>query len=167
MANVPATTLSLRQKCDLREYVRRGGALLVLGGAMAYGRGGWQGSLLEETLPVEVRKTLQEDTWFAPHGARLTIPATAPDWARSADLSLAPYAYFLHQAALKPRAEVFVSVENRPFLAGSDCGEGRSVCVLGMPYGRSPAGQVAFWDWTDWCYLLRDAMWWAMRRNMD
>ena len=165
MGNVPASALSLLQKSFVREYLRRGGAMLALGGMMAFERGGWRGSLLEEALPVEVGASSEENTLFNPKGMRLGMADESPAWVREMEFEAPPYAYFLHKVSVKTQAQLFVSAGGRPFLTGGDYGEGRSVCVLGMPYGTGTPGQIPFWKWTDWNYLLRNAMWWTMRRN--
>lgn len=57
LANVPrgAGGLSERQQQLLTSYVHdMGGGLLMIGGPDAFGAGGWQGSKLEEILPVDM-----------------------------------------------------------------------------------------------------------------
>jgi Mg-chelatase subunit ChlD len=53
LTNVPTTTLSLDQQRTLQIFVRdMGRGLLVAGGPRAFARGGYEGSVLEEMLPV-------------------------------------------------------------------------------------------------------------------
>lgn len=56
LANVPATALSFDRQKALQEYVRSlGHGLVVIGGTTSFGKGGYEGSVLEETLPVRVK----------------------------------------------------------------------------------------------------------------
>lgn len=56
LMNVPARALSSRTMAALQSYVRDlGGGLVAVGGPESYGLGGWFGTPLEETLPVEMR----------------------------------------------------------------------------------------------------------------
>jgi len=55
LQDVPATSLSLDQQSALREYVRSlGHGLLALGGDNSYGLGDYEGTPLEDVLPVEM-----------------------------------------------------------------------------------------------------------------
>lgn len=56
LQDVPATALTLDQQATLREYVRAlGHGLLALGGANSFGLGKYQGTPLEDVLPVDMR----------------------------------------------------------------------------------------------------------------
>jgi Mg-chelatase subunit ChlD len=56
--NVPADALSFDQMAGLQEATRSlGRGLVVVGGAISYGPGGYAGTLLEESLPVTVKVT--------------------------------------------------------------------------------------------------------------
>jgi uncharacterized membrane protein len=55
LVDTPAQSLSPRAMAALQAYVRDlGGGLVAVGGPRAYGVGGWYGTPLEETLPVEM-----------------------------------------------------------------------------------------------------------------
>ncbi len=55
LVDTPAQALSPRALAALQSYVRDlGGGLVAVGGPHAYGVGGWYGTPLEETLPVEM-----------------------------------------------------------------------------------------------------------------
>ena len=65
LVDTPAQALSPRALTALQSYVRDlGGGLVAVGGAHAYGVGGWYGTPLEETLPVEM--TIQDPERFPP-----------------------------------------------------------------------------------------------------
>jgi Mg-chelatase subunit ChlD len=56
LADVPATALSYEKQKALQEYVRSSGkGLIVTGGGQSFGKGGYEGSTLEEALPVRVK----------------------------------------------------------------------------------------------------------------
>ena len=53
LANVPAESFSAAQQQALATYVRDlGGGLIMTGGDMGFGAGGWQGSVVEDIMPV-------------------------------------------------------------------------------------------------------------------
>lgn len=53
LVNTPATTLTLDQQRTLQQYVQElGRGLVVLGGPRAYAPGGYEGSVLDDVLPV-------------------------------------------------------------------------------------------------------------------
>ena len=56
LADVPATALSFDKQKALQEYVRSSGkGLVVTGGGQSFGKGGYEGSTLQETLPLQVK----------------------------------------------------------------------------------------------------------------
>ncbi|MFN8517706.1 MAG: VWA domain-containing protein, partial [Chloroflexia bacterium] len=56
LADVPATMLSVEQQQGLQDYVRSlGRGLVVTGGNNSFGKGEYENSVLEETLPVRVK----------------------------------------------------------------------------------------------------------------
>ena len=65
LVDTPAQSLSPRALAALQSYVRDlGGGLVAIGGPHAYGVGGWYGTPLEETLPVEM--TIHDPERFPP-----------------------------------------------------------------------------------------------------
>ncbi|RME61388.1 MAG: VWA domain-containing protein, partial [Candidatus Dadabacteria bacterium] len=50
--NVPRAGLAAGFDKGLKEYVKKGGGLIVVGGTKSFGLGGWKGSYLEDALPV-------------------------------------------------------------------------------------------------------------------
>ncbi len=162
LCNLNAKGLTLHQKNMLREFVKRGGAMVIFGGHQAYERGNWVGSLLEETLPIRIGDSLEDGLLHEPKGLPLKIAGKLP-WPREAEFDAAPRIYFLHQVSLKANAQVFATAGSRPFLVGGEYGKGRVVCVLGVGLGSPRKGQTPFWIWTDWIYFMRNACWWAMR----
>ena len=65
LVDTPAQSLSPRALAALQSYVRDlGGGLVTVGGPHAYGVGGWYGTPLEETLPVEM--TIHDPERFPP-----------------------------------------------------------------------------------------------------
>ena len=61
LVNVNGKTLSPRKMETLQSYVRDlGGGLVVVGGPESYGMGGYYGTVLEETLPLEMQIKDQE-----------------------------------------------------------------------------------------------------------
>ena len=162
ICNVSARAMSLRQKAFLAEYVRRGGALVVLGGHQSYERGGWEDSLLESILPVRVLPSLEPGLVHHSRGLVVSLPERLP-WLSESDHHVEPRVYFLHRIRLAQGAQVFARAGGEPFVVGGTVGKGRVVCVLGLPQGDPAQGQTPFWAWPDWLYLMRNATWWAMR----
>ena len=56
---------------------------------------------------------------------------------------------------------------DKPFMVAGEYGpnKARIVCLLGAPMGSPSAGQVPFWKDKDWYLLLRNAIWWAGKRD--
>ena len=162
LCNVNVRSMALKYKNAIREYVKRGGALVVMGGQQGYERGGWKGSLVEETMPVEVAPALRGGLIHTPTGLVLSVCRDAT-WLEGVSTACAPRVYYLHAVTPKPSGRVLVRAGDRPFLVTGAYGKGRVVCILGVPYGDPGPQQTPFWEWDDWFDLLREVCWWAMR----
>ncbi|MBI4023848.1 MAG: hypothetical protein HY360_02640 [Verrucomicrobia bacterium] len=166
LCNVNMRALALKDKNAIREYVKRGGALVVMGGQQSYERGGWRGSLIEETLPVEAAPQLRGGLTCAPKGQALKINRKIP-WLEAISTASSPLVYYLHAVAVKPSGQVLVEAGDKPFLVTGAYGEGRVVCILGIPWGDTGPQATPFWEWNDWVDLLREVCWWAMKNSTD
>ena len=153
LCNVDLRNMTLKDKNAIREYVKRGGALVVMGGQKGYERGGWHGSLIEEAMPVEAAAALPGGLICTPQGLPLKIDRKL---SRLEDISTAssPLAYYLHTVTVKPSAQVLVQAGDRPFLVTGTYGQGRVVCILGVPWGDPGPHETGFWQWDDWVYLF-------------
>lgn len=162
LCNANGRGLSLKYKNAIREFVKRGGALLMMGGHQSFERGGWRGSLIEEILPVECSSPTLNGILVSRSGLALTVDASVP-WRHTVTTECRPLVYYLHPATVKPSANVQVRAGDKPFLVTGSYGEGRVICVLGIPYGIPGARETPFWMWDDWIYLLRETCWWALK----
>lgn len=71
LANVPADAFNETQHRSLASYVRDlGGGLIMVGGDDSYGAGGWQGSAVEDVMPVRFDV---DETKQIPRGALVVI----------------------------------------------------------------------------------------------
>jgi Mg-chelatase subunit ChlD len=62
LSDVPADAVSLAQQEAIERYVRElGGGFLMAGGAQGFGLGGWQGTRLEQVLPVRMDAERRRD----------------------------------------------------------------------------------------------------------
>lgn len=135
VADLPRAALGDTAMEMLSDYVQHGGRLLVLGGTLAYGNGGYKGSLLEGVLPV------------ASGGAfdLQPCPTPGPTEASGVLAGLAPYEFtrdnYVHQGAVpKPGAEVLLKVGKTPLVVQGKAGQGTAIAVLGTNVGAQ-----------DWC----------------
>jgi hypothetical protein len=80
------------------------------------------------------------------------------------DWSARPCVRFLHSVEVKPGGKVVLTAAGKPFIVTSEAGpkKGRIICVLGAPMGTLRQGQLPFWKWDEWPYLLRQICWWCV-----
>ncbi len=113
----------------LSDYVTHGGTLLVLGGPLAYGSGGYQDSLLEKVLPV-----------VSPGPFDLQPCATpGPALGAGSLTGIASYEFtrdnYVHRAVVKPGAKVLLQAGATPLMVEGQFGQGQAICVLATPVG--------------------------------
>lgn len=162
LCNIPSTAFSIQQKSTLREYVRRGGILVIMGGHLSYERGAWKGSLLDELLPVEVADTFGQGLLLNKTGWPIELSPKIP-WVGDYSLDERPEVYALHRSIAKPDTEILASADGFPFLCARKYGEGKVIACLGAPLGMADGNSgVPFWQWNDWIYLMRDTLYDAL-----
>ncbi|MBD3292126.1 MAG: hypothetical protein GF393_04320 [Armatimonadia bacterium] len=129
---------------DLGRAVRGGAHLLVLAGPFSLGKGAWQGTALEEMLPVEIG-----GPWDL---RRLDAPTPLSGCEGN------PGVLWYHEAALTGGATPLpIAAATSPMVATHALGEGRVTVFLAAPLG-DPAefGEAEpFWEWGGWPDLLR------------
>jgi uncharacterized membrane protein len=107
----------------LKDWVERGGTLIVTGGPCAFGKGQTKGTVLEDLYPVQVRPDdLADGGPFQPGGA---LPATCPPYRGGAGC------FLIHQSESKPGAQVALRCNGSPLLAYQKVGSGTVVVFTG------------------------------------
>ena len=60
---------------------------------------------------------------------------------------------------------MILQVDGKPFLVVGEKGKQRIACILGAPMGSMEQGQLPFWQWNDWTYLMQQLCWWLMKED--
>ncbi|HEY3397897.1 MAG TPA: glutamine amidotransferase [Armatimonadota bacterium] len=157
--NVDAESLTDFGREALRDFVRAGGSLLVLGGFYAYGGGGYAGTQLEEVLPVEMNPKIAR-LQPLPNG-KLRVSGTARALA-GRRLSAAPTCFWWQEGKAKPGAWVELMAGEKPFLVCGTYGQGRVAAALGNVCGKSQPGRLAFWEDPEWVPTLGKVVRWLV-----
>jgi uncharacterized membrane protein len=161
LSDVTADSLPAPWVDALKNHVRRGGALLTLGGPFTYGLGRFNDKKLDETLPVEL--TVFDLKWEK-QGQPFTGAREHP-LLHGVDLTGAPMVYWIHQVKPKPGADVVLTAGNHPLLVTGRYGKGRVAAFLGTPLGEPPPGQKPFWEWSGWPTLMANTVAWLMSKQ--
>ena len=143
----------------LSDFLTAGGGMLVLGGPMAYSNSRLAGTRLAEMWPVAVSdKPLSVTNVDA---VPIEVAEDAP-FLEELDWSSKPRVQYLHEVTVRPSGKTILTAGGKPFLVIGETGprKGRVACVLGAPIGTVGRGELPFWEWSDWKYLLRQLLWW-------
>lgn len=128
---LPTATFTKSQirpnRCDLlKEYVLKGGALLMVGGYMTFsgidGKGKWQDTAVQDVLPVKVLPTddrMEYCQGIQPYPVQehLVLEGVGKDW---------PKVLGYNRTIAKDEAQVIAKVGEDPFIALAEYGQGRS-----------------------------------------
>jgi uncharacterized membrane protein len=150
LANLGATHLSASSRASLSQYVRAGGALLVIGGSCGLGNARTLGTDLEELLPVKLTGPFE----VLPRQGREARLTVLSDWLGRgmAGLGLAeqPCLFWAHRVAARPGARIVARVGAEPALVSGTYGRGRVVLFAGTVEGEPKPGELPAWEWSGW-----------------
>ena len=169
VGNVNGEAFGPVKRAMLKQYVQAGGAVLFLGGRLAFGHS-FHGTALEEIAPVTFAD--KDDVAGAPPGG-LTL-APGPDALGNGFAKLAwteqPRLFWYHDGlTLKPGASVLLTAGGKPLLITGTCGKGRVAVYAGTVLGDPQTGQLPFWEWKDWPTIMAATIDWltAPQRASD
>gem|GEM_PF-3200849 len=131
----------------LREFVRHGGGLLVVGGPFALPGQGMAQACLGEVLPVDLAQA-PALTPLAAGGALAAPPGSR--LFEGLGLQPQPRCLWSHDLAPAARSATLLSAGARPLLVQAPYGKGRVAVFLGTVLGDPPEGEVPFWQWRPW-----------------
>lgn len=125
----------------IKEYVNRGGALVMLGGYMSYqgieGKARYHGTPVEEVLPVEILPF--DDRVEVPQGINPRV-VKADHAVLSGLPKIFPQFLSYNKIIAKSNAEVLITHNDDVFLAVCEYGKGRTAAFAAdaAPHGASP-----------------------------
>ena len=123
-------SVKMPNRCNLiREYVEKGGALLMIGGYLTFSgvdaKGKWHDTAVQDVLPVEVLTV--DDRMEHCEGIR---PITITDHSVLKGISTDwPEILGYNKTVAKPEAQVIATVGGDPFIAFGSYGKGKSGVV--------------------------------------
>lgn len=146
----------------LREYVKNGGGLVMVGGYLTFqgieAKGKWAGSPVEDVLPVTIK--CHDDRVEAPQGV---VPRVVAEHKLLAGLPAEwPALLGYNQVTPKPEADVLVTVGEDPLLVVGSYGEGRTAAFTSDcgPHWAPPP----FCDWQGYGPLFNGIVEWVSGR---
>lgn len=148
---------------SIREYVRQGGALMMLGGWSSFtgrlGVGMYHGTPVEETLPVECLP-VTDDRVECPEGLYPKVVEGGHPIVRGIPWEECPMFLGYNRVLAKPAASLLLEVEGDPFLAAWQFGEGRAVAFAS---DCAPHWATAFVTWQHYPRFWAQAVKWLTR----
>ena len=163
LINADASWFQLQGRIRLRDFVKAGGGLLVLGGNFSLGQGQFSGTFLEDLLPVTVAETKDVQPSEKPlplkPGKSLAGSLPADLWKDPACL------YWRHIVKPKTGANVDLLAGNEPVLFSGGFGKGRVVVFTGTVLGEPVAHEQPFWQWNGWPQVMGRMISWLAQRN--
>ena len=154
----PANCLPEFLLSDIEQAVSNGAHLIVFGGMFAFGKGGYQNTILKQMLPVQISGVW--DVTRAP--APLPLRPCTNDWLLDAG-GAAPAVLWLHTATLRTEAvDRLVDASDRPLVIRGTYGQGRVTVFLGTvcgdPVEFRKTDSTPFWQWPGWPAFVRQVV---------
>jgi uncharacterized membrane protein len=175
LSDIGANTLLLPERTMLRseptpnrleliaDFVRNGGGLLMIGGFLTFqgiqGKGNYQGSPIDEILPVALQAT--DDRNEQPQGVTPQIV----DGSHPTVAGLTGWPHFLgyNKSTLRPDAHLVARLGEHPFIAVREVGNGRTAVFSSdcAPHWGPPA----FVGWEGYAKLWLNLATWLAGRS--
>ena len=146
----------------IREYVKEGGALAMIGGYATFvGRhnaGNYRGTPIEEALPVRCL-LMDDDRMETPEGVTVELKQAKHPIVHKIDWNPSPIFNGYNRVEVKKGAEVLATFKETgdPFIVVSDFGEGRS---LAFTSDIAPHWGAGFLEWKPWEQFLDQMLSW-------
>jgi uncharacterized membrane protein len=163
MANVDLRRLGVLRRLAIKEFVNRGGGLLVLGGPWTYGRSAVRGTWIDDLLPVGVKG--RSDWVHLPAGSALQWTDQAPAGLRAVPLGDHACVSYVHDVDLRATGKVALTASGRPVLVLSEVGKGRVGAFVGTAMGDPGPGSIGFWESNTWPGAMAALLRWLSRQN--
>jgi len=160
MNDVDASCLTDFGLESVREVVKAGGNLLVLGGPYAFGAGGYKDSQLADVLPIDMGDK-NFDMKAAKPPAVLKTASTARVL-KGASFKTEAYCYWFHAVKPRPEAWVELTAGDAPFLICGRYGKVKVVVVAGNVCGDSSKAKPGFWETDQWPDILSRVIRWMV-----
>lgn len=133
----------------VKRYVEEGGGLLYAGGWMTFqgyqGVGNWQGTPVEDVLPVDI-KPVYDDRVERPEGGAPELLDTDHPLTATLDGDGLPTVYGYNEVEdFTEGSDALATVDGHPLLAADEFGDGRSVAYTSDPGIKWGYGMVE-WD---------------------
>ncbi len=156
--NIPAAGFTQAQRHNVLEFVKSGGSLLVIGDWHGLSKGCWEGSFLEEALPVKVK---QATYLLRLQGADQKIAAT-PLYQQmlkkaAPDFGAGPSIDWTSHVQPNAGAQVLLKAGGQPFLTVGTVGAGRVAVIAGAHAGQPAA---PYWQSDAWPMMVGDVLNW-------
>lgn len=160
LANVDASALRPRGRLLLEEYVRNGGALLVLGGPFAFENGGYRFTALERLLPCRILDKGRQKA----EGGLILKPADGAEKILPPGLAwgMSPRVFYYHPLEAQPDAQVLVTAGEHPLVMVGEVGKGRCGVIGASPEGIPGPDEISFWEWGDMPRLVGAVCQWLV-----
>jgi len=146
----------------VKEFVESGGGLLYCGGWMTFqgykGAGNWQGTPVEDVLPVEIRPIF-DDRVERPEGAETSMLETDHPALQGFDHETLPPVYGYNRTGpVEEGAALHATVDDDPLIATGEYGEGRTFVYTSDPGIKWGLDHV---EWDSYQQFWVQALEWA------
>ncbi len=152
---------------SIREFVRNGGGLIMIGGWESFtgrrGIGDWGGTPVEEALPVTCLQ-VNDDRREAPQGVHIQTLVKDHPVTKGIDWDTCPMFTGYNRIVAKPEATVLAKVKEfgDPFIAVREFGKGRSMAFAS---DISPHWGAGFQKWENYGKSFVQAIRWLSGKN--
>ncbi len=144
--NVGANALGEPGEAAVDQFVRSGGALLIMGGICTMGKGRFDEGPLAEALPLAVIPFF--DLAKFDSFERIIDP-------KSPDKDHGTVRWYQKPKAVKPDATTVLTAKGEPMLLVRKHGKGKVAVFLGTPMGDPPQGATPYWESEAWTAFMR------------
>lgn len=159
LGNIPMEPVGLFGEEMIKDYLKAGGKLLILGGDQSFGQANFSNEELISLIPVEMDGKYN---WRKIKNGKLILEKSSiiknikfkNEWV-----------FYAHKCKPKPGSSIIVKTKgNNPIVVIKKLkSNGKIACILALPFGESKRGETGFWESSEWVNFMENLISWLLK----
>lgn len=160
LGNIPMEAVGLVGEEMIKDYLKVGGNLLILGGDQSFGQANFSNEELISLIPVEIGGKYN---WRKLKNGKL-VSIKSP-LTENVEFNK-EWVFYSHKCTPKQDSSVIIKTEDgNPIVVIKKLQDGGKIgCILALPFGESKGDKIGFWESQKWINFMENLISWLLSR---